>query len=84
MSCAEFLGFRFHLEEHGPELRRLRDIGAVWLRGYSPKGDGGISPSVLQTATCATFSHLFGNVISVDEMIERIERGVRPKLRFGE
>jgi ureidoacrylate peracid hydrolase len=42
--------------------------------GTATKEMGGVSPSVLQAATCATFSHLFGNVISVDGMIERIER----------
>jgi nicotinamidase-related amidase len=56
-----------------------RQFRVFFLRdGTATKEMGGVSPSILQMASCATFSHLFGNVISVDEMIERIEKSVRP------
>ena len=34
---------------------------------------GGVSAEILQTATCATLNHLFGNVVSTAEMIGMIE-----------
>jgi nicotinamidase-related amidase len=52
-----------------------RDFSVFFLSdGTATKEMGGVSPSVLQMATCATFNHLFGNVITVDEMIESIEK----------
>jgi nicotinamidase-related amidase len=56
-----------------------RQFRVFFLRdGTATKEMGGVSPSILQLATCATFSHLFGNVISVDEMVERIEKSAHP------
>ncbi|MBZ0306639.1 MAG: cysteine hydrolase [Anaerolineae bacterium] len=42
--------------------------------GTATKEMGGVSPAILQTATCATLNHLFGNVITVNEMIAAIEQ----------
>jgi nicotinamidase-related amidase len=55
-----------------------RHFSVFFLRdGTATKEMGGVPPSILQVATCATFSHLFGNVLSVEEVIEKIEKGAR-------
>ena len=51
-----------------------RGFKLFFLRdGTATKQMGGVAPEILQMATCATFDHLFGNVITVEQMIERIE-----------
>jgi ureidoacrylate peracid hydrolase len=55
-----------------------RHFGVFFLRdGTATKEMGSVPPSILQMATCATFNHLFGNVLSVDELIENIEKCAR-------
>ena len=52
-----------------------RGFSVIFLSdGTATKEMGGVSPSVLQTATCATMNHLFENVITVNEMITKIEK----------
>jgi biuret amidohydrolase len=52
-----------------------RGFSVIFLSdGTATKEMGGVSPSVLQTATCATLNHLFENVITVNEMIAKIEK----------
>lgn len=44
--------------------------------GTATKEMGGEAPSILQAATCATFNHLFNNVVTVSEMIRGIEKAI--------
>lgn len=56
-----------------------RQFNVFFLRdGTATKEMGGVSASLLQTATCATFSHLFDNVLSVHEMLEKIKKSAGP------
>jgi nicotinamidase-related amidase len=58
-----------------------RQFNVFFLRdGTATREMGGVSPSILQMATCATLSHLFGNVFSVDEMIEKTKSVLAPNV----
>jgi ureidoacrylate peracid hydrolase len=51
-----------------------RGFRVFFLRdGTATKEMDGVSHYLLQAAVCATFNHLFGNVVTVQEMITRIE-----------
>lgn len=44
--------------------------------GTATKEMGGVSSSLLQTATCATFNHLFDNVVTVGQTLVSIEKAI--------
>lgn len=53
----------------------VRDFRVFFLSdGTATKAMGGASAAELQKATCATLGFLFGQVLTVDEMIAKIER----------
>lgn len=56
----------------------VRDFRVFFLSDGTATADmGGVSAEDLQTATCATLGFLFAQVLTVDEMIAKIESGAR-------
>lgn len=56
----------------------IRDFRVFFLSDGTATGDmNGVSAAELQKATCATLGFLFAQVLTVEEMIEKIERAPR-------
>ncbi len=57
----------------------VRDFRVLFLSdGTATFGIGELSAAELQKATCATLGKVFAQVLTVDEMISKIERNARP------
>jgi biuret amidohydrolase len=58
----------------------VRDFRVLFLsNGTTTFGIGDVSAAELQRATCATLGLLFAQVLTVDEVIKKIERATRPE-----
>ncbi len=56
----------------------VRDFRVIFLSdGTATAPMGGLSAPELQKATCATLGYLFAQILTVDEMIRKIEGGAR-------
>ena len=58
----------------------VRDFRVFFLSdGTATMPIGNVSAAELQKATCATLGFVFGQVLTVDEMIEKINHSARPR-----